>query len=395
MSDQLILGTRKGVVILDRLQDRWKARPIAHPGVPIAYACADPRDGTLWAALDHGHWGSKLSRSTDGGKTWADSGQVKYPEGARYVEGWVPMPEGEEVSDANKKVNYKDAKVLKLWMMAFGGADQPGRVYVGTIPGGLFVSNDGGDSFELNRPLWNHESRGGDLFNGETDGSKFWFGTPASVGSGEFAAGIHSIVVDPRDSKRVLVAVSCAGVIETTDDGKTWHGRNKGMEVDFLPDQNPEWGHDPHFITLCKANPDHVWQQNHVGVFYSDNGAKHWKKVSNQEKGVHFGFPVAADGKDGKTAWVVPAKSDQDRMAIDGGLFVGRTQDGGESWEQLREGLPQENTYDTVYRHALDASGKRLAFGSTSGNLYISEDAGESWQSAGHNFPQIYSVRFA
>ncbi len=396
MSDRLILGTRKGAVILDRLNGGWTPRPISHPGVPVCYACADPRDGTLWAALDHGHWGSKLSRSTDDGKTWADSGQVKYPEGARYVEGWVPAPEGEATPDETPKApNYKDAKLLKLWVIGFGGTDQPGRIYVGTIPGGLFVSDDGGDGFELNRPLWNHESRGGDLFNGETDGSRYWFGTPASMESGEFAAGIHSIVVDPRDSNRILVAVSCAGVIETMDGGQTWHGRNKGMVNDHLPDPEAEWGHDPHFITLCKGQPGHVWQQNHVGVFYSSNGAQQWKRVSGPDKGVHFGFAVAADDADGSTSWVVPGKSDQERMAIDGSLFVGRTQDGGQTWEQLREGLPQHNAHDTVYRHALDASGRRLAFGSTTGNLYVSEDGGESWHCAGNNFPPIYSVRFA
>ena len=82
-------------------------------------------------------------------------------------------------------------------------------------------------------------------------------------------------------------------------------------------------------------------------------------------------------------------------MAIDGGLFVARTADGGESWQQLREGLPQENAYDVVYRHALANRGGTLAFGSTTGNLYVSENRGDSWRSAASNLPPIYSVRFA
>jgi photosystem II stability/assembly factor-like uncharacterized protein len=166
------------------------------------------------------------------------------------------------------------------------------------------------------------------------------------------------------------------------------------MLMDYLPDPTAEWGHDPHFIDLCAADPDHVWQQNHCGVFYSRDGAASWKKVSQPEQGVHFGFPVAVDESDGQTAWLVPGVADSKRMAIDGGLFVARTEDGGESWVQLRSGLPQENAYDVVYRHALSVSGERLAFGSTTGNLYVSEDRGESWVTVANNLPPIYAVRF-
>jgi photosystem II stability/assembly factor-like uncharacterized protein len=128
-------------------------------------------------------------------------------------------------------------------------------------------------------------------------------------------------------------------------------------------------------------------------VFFSEDRAATWSKVSAPAQGVHFGFPVAVDDKDGKVAWLVPGKADSARMAIDGGLFVARTEDGGKSWEQLREGLPQECAYDVVYRHALDARGSTLAFGSTTGNLYVSEDRGESWQTVANNLPPVYSVR--
>jgi hypothetical protein len=190
------------------------------------------------------------------------------------------------------------------------------------------------------------------------------------------------------------VAVSTAGVLETTDGGKSWRSRNKGMLMDYLPDPAAEWGHDPHSIVLSPGQPDHIWQQNHCGVFYSADGATSWKKVSNPDKGVHFGFPVAVDPAHGETAWVVPGMSDMQRMTIDGGLFVARTQDGGRSWEALREGLPQKNAYDVVLRHAFGNSGDRLAFGSTTGNLYVSEDRGERWQTVANNLPPVYSVRF-
>jgi photosystem II stability/assembly factor-like uncharacterized protein len=388
MSDRILVGSRKGTFIVEKSQGRWAPRLAGHAGSGVNFVACDPHTGTLWAALGHGHWGAKLSRSSDGGATWVDASQIKYPEGARYLAPPAPS-EDDDPAAPPKKATLKDATLLKLWAIAFG---QPGRIYVGTIPGGLFVSSDGGESFELNRSLWNHESRGGDLFEGEGTGMTHWYGTPAS--EGEFAPGIHSIVVDPRNHDRVLVAISTAGVLETTDGGKTWRSRNKGLLMDYMPDPGAEWGHDPHSVELCPGAPDHVWQQNHCGVFYSSDGAANWKKVSRPENGVHFGFPVAADAKDGKTAWVVPGKADMQRMAIDGGLFVARTEDGGESWKELREGLPQENAYDVVYRHALGIGGDRLAFGSTTGNLYVSENRGESWSAVANNLPPIYSVRF-
>lgn len=386
---RVLLGTRKGTFVVEKRGGSWQPRLRGHAGVGVNFVARDPNSGELWAALGHGHWGAKLSRSSDDGATWSDASQIKYPAGARYLAPPDPDPNASD-ADAQKGPTLRDATLLKLWVIAFGA---PGQIHVGTIPGGLFSSDDGGHSFQLNLPLWNHESRGGDLFTGKGSGQTHWFGTPAS--DGEFAAGIHSIAVDPRDAKRLLVAVSTAGVLETVDGGKSWQGRNHGMLNDYLPDPAAEWGHDPHFVTRCAANPDHVWQQNHSGVFYSSDGAKNWQRVSRPEQGVHFGFPVAVDAQDGKTAWLVPGKSDMQRTTIDGALFVARTRDGGQSWEQLRRGLPQENAYDVVYRHALDSRESCLAFGSTTGNLYLSEDFGDSWVSVASNLPPIYSVRFA
>jgi photosystem II stability/assembly factor-like uncharacterized protein len=387
MSARVLVGTRKGSFLVEKSAGRWRPRLAGHAGAGVNFLARDPHSQTLWAALGHGHWGAKLSRSTDGGTTWADAEQIRYPEGARYLSPPMPGEDGQPPEGASTVI--RPAVLLKLWTIAFG---PPGRIYVGTIPGGLFESRDGGESFELNRPLWNHESRGGDLFQGEGKGETHWFGTPAS--EGEFAPGIHSVTVDPRNPDRVLVAVSTAGVLETTDGGRSWRGRNRGLLNDYLPNPEAEWGHDPHAIELCAADPDHVWQQNHCGVFYSSDGAATWRKVSAPEQGVHFGFPVAVDQQDGRTAWVVPGKSDMQRTAVDGGLQVARTRDGGASWEELREGLPQENAYDVVYRHALANQGELLAFGSTTGNLYLSENRGESWQTVANNLPPIYSVRF-
>ncbi len=393
MADMILLGTRKGTVIVDRTAQGWRPRPIQHAGIPVCYAARDPRDGTLWSSLDHGHWGPKLSRSRDGGATWEDLSSLKYPEGARYIVKVLPTPDFDPTAPAGAP-EYQAATVLKIWHLAFGHADQPGRIYAGTIPGGLFVSDDGGDTWALNRPLWNHETRGGDLFAGDATSENRWFGTPASIDYGVFEPGIHSIVIDPRDAHHLHVAVSSAGVLESTDGGESWVGRNRGMLNDYMPNPAAEWGHDPHFVTASAGQPDHLWQQNHCGVFVSDDGAKNWRKVSLPDVGVHFGFPIAADGQDGRTAWVVPAIADSARMARDGGLCVARTSDGGQSWQVFRQGLPQEHAYDIVLRHALDAAGDCLCFGSSTGNVYLSEDRGETWQCLGHNFPPVYSVRF-
>ncbi len=390
MADKTLwVATRKGTFRVAKVDGRWQPKLSGHPGVSVNFVARDPNSGRLWALLGHGHWGAKLSISDDDSATWRDNeAQIKFPEGARYLTQDM-FEDLDSEHGVGWKLLTKKATVLKLWVIGFGG---DGAIHVGTIPGGLFTSRDGGKSFELNLPLWNHESRGGDLFQGDGTGETKWFGTPASEG-GEFAPGIHSIVVDPRDPKHLYVAVSTAGVIESLDGGLTWRSRNKGMILDHTPDGEAEWGHDTHFIECCPAAPEHIWQQNHVGVYYSADGAATWRKVSRPEQGVHFGFPVAVDPKDGRRAWLVPGHSDQQRMTIDGGLFVARTDDGGESWQQQRVGLPQQSAYDVVYRHALAAGEGVVAFGSTTGNLYVSEDGGASWQTVGNNLPPIYAVR--
>jgi photosystem II stability/assembly factor-like uncharacterized protein len=386
MSARILVGTRKGTFAVAKTDGRWRPRLLGHAGQGVNYVARDPGTGTLWALLGHGHWGAKLSRSTDDGATWSDAAQVKYPAGARH---YLPPPPS-ETGPGEGAPTLKPATLLKLWTIAFGPR---GRVYVGTIPGGLFESRDGGETFELVRGLWDHESRGGDLFAGPGNGTTKWYGTPAA--EGEFAPGIHSIVTDPRDPDHLMVGISTAGVMETRDGGKTWRTRNQGLVMDYAPDPTAEWaGHDPHCVVRCEGQPDHVWQQNHCGVFHSDDDAATWRKVGDASKGAHFGFPIAVDPRDGRTAWLVPGTSDMQRTAIGGSLFVARTRDGGRSWEALRAGLPQQDAYDVVYRHALDHGDGRLAFGSTTGNLYVSEDRGESWQTAANNLPPVYSVRF-
>lgn len=354
----ILLGTRKGLIAFEGEGTDWRITRKDFPGIPISYAWHDDRSGTLWAAADHGHWGAKLHRLRKGEEEWTE----------------VPPPayaEGEEIRPGT------GASLQYIWCMAGGGSDRPDRILVGTIPGGLFISDDGGDSFQLNRPLWDHPSRPAQWFGGGYD-----------------EPGIHSILVDPENSDRFFVAVSCAGVFETTDGGATWHVRNKGMSASFLPDPTAEVGFDPHLLTVANGSPRIFWQQNHDGIFNSVDDCMTWQR-RDLGRGSHayFGFAVATDHNDPMTAWVVPADSDERRMAMEGRLMVSRTRDGGETWEALTAGLPQEDCYDLVYRHGLAYRDGILAFGTTTGNLFVSDNRGDSWSQAAGFLPPIYSVQ--
>jgi photosystem II stability/assembly factor-like uncharacterized protein len=357
----LVLGTKKGLLILEQgAKGDWRSRPIELGGIHVSLAVPDPRNGTLWAALDHGHWGSKLSRSKDGGRTWTEVAPPKYPEGA------------------TGPCTKKPASLRYIYGLQPGRKQEPDRLYLGSVPGGLFVSEDAGASWSFVDALFNHATR------------EKW-----GQGGKDFDdPGLHSVVIDPRDPRKILVGISSAGVMGTSDGGKSWEPRNKGLKNTYMPDPNAEVGHDPHFMTACAGEPDVVWQQNHCGVFRSTDGARSWTEISQPKGPVNFGFPIAADAKDPECAWVVPATSDEKRYAVDGAMCVGRTTDGGKRWEILREGLPQEGCYDVAYRHALDARADALAFGTTTGNLYTSQDRGETWRCLGSNFPPILSVRY-
>lgn len=360
MSDTLLLATRKGLLTFRRGPAGWSLAAEAHLGNPISYALA--RGDTWFAALDHGHWGQKMSRSRDAGRTWEDIPSPAYPEGAVKYDVW--------------KGTTADATLEYLWVLAARGE----RLYAGTNPGALFTSDDDGQSWQIVEGLWNHPSR------------------PTWMGGGKDTPGIHSIGFDPRDPLRTWVAISSAGVFETLDGGVTWAPRNVGMRNDYAPeDKYPEVGHDPHFVMACGAHPDVLWQQNHCGIWRSTDGAATWVDVAEKDGPARFGFPIAAHPTDPDVAWVVPADSDMKRMAVGGAICVCRTTDGGKTWQALRNGLPQHAAYDVVYRHALDVSadGAHLAFGSTTGNAYASGDGGESWSTLGQNLPPIYAVRFA
>jgi photosystem II stability/assembly factor-like uncharacterized protein len=366
MSGTLLVSTRKGLFFVKRINGVWSIDRADFLGDNVTLTLTDPRSGRHYAALDHGHFGVKLHRSTATG--WEEIAAPIYP----------PKPEGLEENDMwGRPLAWSTARI---WALATGGANEAGVLWCGTLPGGLFRSNDNGQSWDIVRSLWDHPKR------------KKWGGGGAEL------PGIHSIIVDPRSSQRVFIAVSTGGVWVTEDGGQSWMQRGEGMRAEHVP---PELTHDPiaqdvHCLVQCPAAPQRFWVQHHNGIFVSSDEGRTFSEITSVAPSA-FGFAVVVHPRDPDTAWFVPEIKDEKRIPRDGRLVVTCTRDGGKSFEVLSKGLPQSHAYDVVYRHALalDASGERLAMGSTTGGLWVSEDQGASWTLITHTLPPVYAVRFA
>ncbi len=347
---QILVGTSKGLVVFEK-DAGWQIQSIHFLGFPIAFVYVDERSDTWWAGLAHRHWGPKLHRSTNQGKSWDELAVPQYP-----------------------KENGEAVVLRKLWCMQHAGNDRPGELWLGTEPGALFHSKDNGDHFELVKGLWEHPSRTNVMQ---------WFG------AGRDLPFLHSIVVDPVDSNHLYIAVSCAGVFESKDGGESWVPKNQGLIAAYLPNPRAELGHDPHLLLQTHKDTKVLWQQNHCGVFRTTDGAASWDNISDEQGLANYGFGLAIDRDEPLRAWVIPAISDEMRVAKDLALVVSYTQDGGRTWKAQRTGLPQQNSFDIVFRHALQYKDGLLAFGTNNGNLYISENDGQEWQHIHSNLSRI------
>ncbi len=355
----LLVGTRKGLFDFDASGTTPHIRALHFAGAPCSAVLADPRDGTWYAALDHGHFGCKLHRSDDRGATWQEVATPAYP------------------ADASDDASG-DATTQLLWCLEAGHPEQPGTLWCGTIPGGLFRSDDRGESWSLVRSLWDRPER------------KEWFG------GGFDLPGLHSISVDPRGPGRMAIGVSCGGAWRTTDDGATWE-LSTGMSADFMPPdrQLDDAIQDPHRVVRCSTDPDVLWTQHHNGIFRSTDDCRTWQRIETAPVS-SFGFALAVHPTDADTAWFVPAEVDEVRIPVDGQMIVNRTSDGGATFNTTRDGLPQQHAYHLVYRHGLDVdgSGQRLAMASTTGSMWCSNDGGEQFQSITDHLPPVACVRW-
>jgi ligand-binding sensor domain-containing protein len=367
VNDLVLVSTRKGLFTVERTRDTWQIAGVDFLGDNVTLTLSDRRDGTHYAALDHGHFGVKVHRRAAGG-SWEEIPAPVYP----------PKPEGYEENDMwGRPLNWSTARI---WALAAGGLDEPGVIWCGTLPGGLFRSPDRGQSWQMMRALWDHPTR------------KQWMGGGADL------PGIHSICVDPRNSRRVWVAVSTGGIWFTEDAGTSWTVRGEGMRAEYAP---PELTHDPvaqdvHCLVQCPAALHRMWVQHHNGIFVSSDEGQTFTEITGVEPST-FGFAVVVHPQKPDTAWFVPEIKDEKRIPREGKLVVTRTRDGGKSFDVLTRGLPQSHAYDVVYRHALalDDAGECLAMGSTTGGLWISENEGDNWTCVTHTLPPIYAVRFA
>jgi hypothetical protein len=358
MADRIHVGTRKGLFELARRNGAWEVVDVQFLGDPVSAVLA--HGDFVYAALDLGHFGAKLWRRDRAG-AWSELAAPAFPQ----------KPEDAGDDDPHPW------SLGKIWVIEPGGV--AGRLWAGTMPGGLFRSDDAGESWALNEPLWRMPER------------RKWNG----VAGGE-QPGIGSVLVAAQSPRhRVGVSTAASGRAPTRAPPET---HQPGMYAEYMP---PELREDPisqdvHRLARCAARPEVVWCQHHNGVFRSEDGGANWREVSAIQPS-KFGFAVAAHPQDPNTAWFVPAIKDERRIPVDGKVVVARTRDGGRSFEVLRKGLPQRHAYDLVWRHALDvdASGERLAFGSTSGGLWITEDGGDTWTMPEARLPPIAAVRFA
>lgn len=373
MTDRFWVATRKGLFRLERrgtTRPRWAvAGKPAFLGDNVSMVLPPDGEGRMMAALDHGHFGVKIHRSLDAGRRWKEVAAPAIP---------APPPGEEEWREPNGGKVIPQT-VLRIWALERGTGADAAAVWCGTIPGALFRSTDFGQHWELVRALWDNPGR------------KEWFGGGADY------PGIHSIAVHPRNGAHVSVGVSCGGVWVTEDGGVSWHCRATGMRAAYMPPERAfDPGiQDPHRVVACPADPGILWAQHHNGIFRSTDGSANWSEIAEAGPST-FGFAVAVHPRDGNTAWFVPAIKDEHRIPVGGRLVVTRTRDGGRSFDTLSAGLPKKAAWDLIYRHCLDVdgTGDRLAMGSTTGGVWVSENGGDNWLPVAERFPPVYAVRW-
>lgn len=351
MGVTLLIGTKRGLFVArsDAARTAWRISEPRLAGREIYHAFIDTRTDTVWAASDHKVWGAHVHRSSDGGETWETLETAPHHADERGLEA--------------------------IWYLAPGPDEEPDTLYAGIEPAGLFVTRDAGATWQPVASLNDHPTR-------ET-----W--QPAGGG-----LALGSIQHDPRDSRRIYCSLSAGGVYRSEDGGASWKPVNRGTRADFLPDDLPESGQCVHRLLLHPARPDRLYQQNHCGVYRSDDRGESWVEITANLPS-DFGYALAVDPHDADTAYVIPEESSHMRATVDGRLRVFRTRDAGATWQPLGNGLPQEHAYVSILRDGMcsdSMSPVGLYFGTSSGHLFTSRDGGDSWSLVAGYLPRILSV---
>jgi hypothetical protein len=367
----LLVATRKGAWLYHGDTSRSSFLPDGPHflGHVFHHLVLDPRDGrTLLAAARTGHLGPTVFRSTDLGRSWKEASRPP---------AFPKAPEG-----------TKGRVVDHTFWLTPGHASERDTWYAGTSPQGLFRSEDGGVTWEpLSGLNENAQYRAwmGSEQDGTPDGPK-----------------LHSLIVDPRDRKHLYMAMSSGGVHESSDGGESWSPLVEGLAVVEGFDPANITFHDPHCVRMCPTNPDRLYQQNHCGIYRLDRPSKRWTRIGKNmpEKVGDIGFPLVVHPRDAETAWVFPMDGQTvwPRTCPDGVAAAYGTRDGGASWKRLSKGLPESQTWWTVKRQAMTVDGCApvgLYFGTTGGQIWASNDEGESWRCIEQHLPEIYSIEAA
>lgn len=372
---ELLVSTKKGLFALaGEPGGDWEVVARAFAGEPVDYAIRDPRTGRVFATMTSPFYGPKLFYTELSATDWGNP---------RSHDGWeqaggVALPDGGEQA------------LERIWVIAPGEAD--GTLYMGGDPGVLFQSADGGVSWEINAGLWEHPTR------------PHW-----QPGGGGLC--VHSIAPWPGEPDKLSVAVSAAGVWHTDDGGRSWRRGNQGLAPRYLPEEvlaeldlpEPPPDESPdsdtalcvHHLERSPARPERMFIQFHGGVYRSDDAGASWSEIGAGLPS-DFGFPLAVDPADPDSAYVIPLVADLDRVTPDGRVRVYETRDAGDTWSPRGDGLPSEHAYLTVLRQAFQRDGAGpdlgLYFGSTTGQVFGSGDAGATWFEVATRLPPVYAL---
>ena len=387
-SVRVLVGTRKGAFILtsDGKRQKWSVSGPHFAGWEVYHMKASPVDpNRIFASQTSGWFGQIIQRSDDGGQTWHQPGT---PAGESTT-----TPEGFPMGESNKFVydtSPETGKPLTTHMWYDGtqhpwefkrvwhlepSLSDPNTVYAGVEDAAMFRSTDGGKSWQELSGLRGH-------------------GTGPQWQPGAGGMGLHTICIDPKNQKRIFIAISSAGAFRTDDGGETWKPINRGLRSQYIPDPDAEVGHCVHRIALHPSRPDVLFMQKHWDVMRSDDAGENWYEVSG-DLPTDFGFPIEVHAHQPETVYVVPITSDSLHYPPEGKLRVYRSKTGGNDWEPLTSGLPQENCYVNVLRDAtcvdsLDPCG--VYFGTTGGQVYASANGGDSWSPIVRDLPAVVSV---
>jgi len=361
---RLLVGTRKGAFILnsDGTRKKWTVDGPHFAGWEMYHLKGSPADpNRLYASQTSGWFGKKIQRSDDGGKTWEPVGDKFAYEGTTTTHQWY--------DGTQHPWEFK-----RIWHLEPSLTD-PDTVYAGAEDAALFKTTDAGKTWQEFPGLRNAKGH-------------LW--QPGAGGMG-----LHTILLDPSNPKRIFIAISAAGVFRTEDGGQTWRPINSGLKSPYqLPDPDAEVGHCVHRIALHPSRPGVLFMQKHWDVMRSDNAGDSWHEVSG-DLPTDFGFPIDVHAHEPETIYVVPIKSDSEHFPLDGKLRVYRSRTGGNEWEPLTKGLPQRDCYVNILRDAMAVDSLEpcgVYFGTTGGQVYASANGGNSWTAIVRDLPAVLSV---